>query len=300
MQVIVTKEDWINCKDPYALFWYLTVQTSGTGHDGVAYGVERNPFLATDRQLRLIACAASRLKQKEERNVLSPLLQKVINLAECYADGLERDATLKESSLISQEAGMRNLNGLYFLFNPHISTAVGCTLQGCSNEDAVQQSLCHTIHDVVRNPFLPSLKFPTETRVVEARGESSSDRFETEETYCPWLTSLVVTAARCAYEDRQQDGFLKPDHLLPLSDLLDDACGDKTICSNCKGRGYCDVKNYHGSLEEWACEKCGGAGWFSASLLLEHLRDPEAKHVRGCWAVDFLSNNHRVNSLLLG
>jgi hypothetical protein len=140
---------------------------------------------------------------------------------------------------------------------------------------------------------------PQEARWVEVRGESSSDRFETQEYYCPWLTPLVLSLAQGAYDNRNSDGTLNPEQLAVLSDALEDAgcpteVKSEAVCEGCGGKGYVGVTylgpNGRDVTEDDHCPQCHGNRVIRSTSphpLLAHLRSP-GPYYRGDWAVDLL------------
>lgn len=98
---------------------------------------------------------------------------------------------------------------------------------------------------------------------------------------CPHLTPTVLALARAAREERQGDGLLDGRLVALVADALMDAgMPEEERCGRCKGKGYQDVKNYHGAWEEWGCEACKGSGRVPHPLLA-HLRSPEP-HCQAC------------------
>lgn len=115
----------------------------------------------------------------------------------------------------------------------------------------------------------------------------------------PWLTPQVVSLARMAYSDRLPDGALDPLTLAAVADALEEAgcpAEDEVIftCDNA-GRHSHDGRAgqvIHGVLHEGDPrkphhhhdEKCQV---IRREGLLTHLRSA-GSHVRGCWATDLI------------
>lgn len=82
---------------------------------------------------------------------------------------------------------------------------------------------------------------------------------------CSWLTPEVVSLARAAYDERNEDGTLDADRLAVLSDALEEAgCRDYRILEHLRDAGGWEYRG-HGNMER-----------------------NDVVHFRGCWAVDLL------------
>lgn len=92
------------------------------------------------------------------------------------------------------------------------------------------------------------------------------------------LTPLVAAIAQEAYKDRDAAGHLKPEHLLPLSDALEEAGCPSTVCDN-------DHSHRGTRLEHTVCVECNAD--IVDHPLLAALRS-EGPHYRGFWALDIV------------
>jgi hypothetical protein len=93
---------------------------------------------------------------------------------------------------------------------------------------------------------------------------------------CDWVTPIVLSLARAAYEERLPDGFLDSARLAVLSDALEEAgVPPLVLCPECDGHVVVPP------------DRCACGTGFVAHPFLAHLRSP-GPHAVGCHVVDTL------------
>ena len=137
-----------------------------------------------------------------------------------------------------------------------------------SSSPPTQPTKAHILRDLVGNSWRP----------VKVRAFGGLLRID-------WLTPTVLSLARAAYDERQEDGTLDPFRLLLVADALEEAgCTEEALLQHLRGEERCwlccgeTVQVVRDAGAFWGCSSCNGAGWIP-------LRGP---HYRGCWAVDLL------------
>jgi hypothetical protein len=225
----MTEAQWLACTDPEPMLDVLRCQ-------------------ASDRKLRLFACACCRLvwhllSDEQSRNA--------VGVAERFADGNATDVELVESHHAAKRfrgpwfrdseemAADAAANAAQVVSNTVTSVASDvvcaamnwCDHSGKAEGDYDEAVIVHKqvllIGDIFGNPFRPVSVSPA------------------------WQTPTVVSLAQAAYDERiLPAGTLEPARLAVLADAL-----EETGCSN--------------------------------PDILSHLRSP-GTHVRGCWVVDLL------------
>jgi hypothetical protein len=205
---------------------------------------------ATDRKLRLFACACARLV---ESLLNDPRSRTAIEVAERFADG---DETVERLADAGEAAEAAALDMFGDVFDAGSAAAVLAAQATCfpravraarisANEAAAASAAMAQGGDaagVAAGPHQVALL----ACVVGPRPLPTVDP-----AWIAWQAGAVPQFARAAYDDRRlPEGTLEPAQLAVLADALEDA-------------------------------GCADAG------LLGHLRGP-GPHCRGCWAVDLL------------
>src|SRR5262245_30406398 len=250
--------EWLACTDPMPMLRFI-------GHQ------------ATDRKLRLFACACCR----RAWHLIPEADRAAVEISEQLAD---RMLSEEEFTRVTPFIPQYHLRGS----RPDRDSAVGCaawaawyaaaapgdagehagyTAQGTSEGLAREagsphdQQLIRESEWATQAGMLRCIFGPIPFRLVFADPR--------------WRTAAVMGLVRTIYNDRELD-------LLPiLADALEDAgCDSEEDCQICVGGVRMS------SWEVCQCETCGGAGRFP-NPLLAHLRGP-GPHVRGCWVVDLL------------
>jgi hypothetical protein len=242
----MTPEQWLACTDPELMLEFLRGK-------------------ATDRKLRLFACACCRhtwsLVDAEWRRMAgqgrarvgvelvkreADLAGKAAEVAERYADGLTTFEVLKE---LFSSPGDDEMEGCY---------ADGADAAWAARASAYRARCCAKFYSPSsyrRGAAFRSPSQPDYDREQSAQCQLLRDIFGNSSSPAAldpaWPTATVTALARAAYNQRLiPGGYLDPARLAVLSDALEEAgCTDQAV--------------------------------------LDHLRSP-GPHVRGCWAVDAL------------
>ena len=239
----MTEAEWLGCTDPTPMLDFLLSR-------------------ATDRKLRLFACACCRLVA---HFMMTDAGRSAIDVAELNADGLaqEHEVLLAQTKLLDGEGlAEEEVNGVlnltldrraeaigdavrYSTYDPREQSAYGCPYV----QAAVDRSLYGTpdsrkegtffawrtiqtarLRDIVGNPFRPVAINPA---------------------WLTWNDGTVRGLAEAIYQERElPSGHLDLTRLAVLADALEDA----------------------------GCDNAD---------ILDHCRQP-GEHVRGCWVVDLL------------
>lgn len=190
--------EWLTCTDPERMLDYLGVSNSGT----------MAPYeVASDRKLRLLACAGARLNLYE--NELS-----YVEAAERFVDGIN---TIEE---------MVNVGTKWCVTLPNVYDA----LDGVVDHEIDRGQgaiLCSLIRDIIGYPDRHVTREGHE--VYYGDGTHGQDW---------WVTSQVVALAQAAYDERMNDGTLDNERLAVLSDALEEAgCTRDEILSHLRSSG---------------------------------------------------------------
>ena len=219
----MTEQEWLLSNDVGSMVRYLGLQPSGRS-----------------RKLRLFAVACCRrvwhLLPDE------PSRQAVL-VAERYADGLTRTAELKAAYAgAGGDALHRGYNPAGPVVRVNAPTGAYWTAQNA-----------HTLAGQHNAAGKPLGRYERARADLKEKGQTDLLREIFGKPFCPvafeagWLTPVVLSLARAAYEDRESpSGELACDRLAVLSDALEEAGCDDSI--------------------------------------LDHLRGP-GPHVRGCWCL---------------
>ena len=268
----MTEAEWFACTDPQNMLKYLLREQ-----------------LSSDRKFRLFACACIR----SVWHLLSdPRSRAAVEVAELFADGLATRNDLDAAGTAAWTAA-RDAPGVELLAAAWTaSRTASVAASGAAVRTAARDSRANILRDIIGNPFHPVTLLQS-SRVVEVRGESSSDRFETDESYCPWITPLVMSLAVGAYEERGRkceacDGSGEVDN------------GDSQLhpCGVCRSVGTIDVGTMDNDrlaiLGDALEEAMGDDGEVEVPQtrriphpLFAHLRS-KGPHYRGMWSLDLL------------
>lgn len=268
----MTESEWLASVDPRAMLEWLTAPAAPSSDRPRIY--ERHP---SDRKLRLFACAcAYEMGRKDARKMLAE--------AEAWADsGLEPD-----------EVPQVVPAGFAWCYYPEAYYAASEWATSIATVSKAARAAL--LRDMVGNPFRPVDIYPATIPLEGGRrtrfvGSGDDERL----LILPdWLTPLVESLAKGAYDERSPGGTLDPDRLAILGDALIDAgCEETVACDVCKGHGFFHRRgDYpHSCADECAAypsvgRPCDGTGRVPNPLLAA-LREPGPKY-RGLWVVDAL------------
>ncbi len=248
----MTEQQWTMGQDPAAMLQALMVGdlTGATvtvgGQTSSLKTFKRHPS-ATDRKLRLFACACTRqvwhlLSDRRSR--------RAVEVAERFADGMTTDEELsaadaRASQVLGEMDGVpapefmaawvadkglfERLHECWYLIEP----------DQCFTQEMLA-SHANLLREVLGNPCRP-VTLPKGQRLVPI-GPFETDYGTVDEgwedTACPWLTSLVLSLAQVAYEERTgRPSTSTPQKL--LAHLLDVGRTDSLggMCLTDAGRG---------------------------------------------------------------
>jgi len=254
----MTEQEWLTSKDPIAMLdWVMQLH-----------------FRPSDRKLRLVACACSRLDARGKNHL------EAIEAVETHADGHDIDLNPHSNWTIAspEYSPARMLS--------YLLTDAGFVGKG--------KQIADILRDIIGNPFQPVTLPLGETIPCKACSvfRGADDDFMTFKVACnvcrnsgrvvgpsPVLTPLVLQLAEAVYTVRTGTGTLDNDVLAVLSDALEEAGLEEMYCPLCKGRPQRTRAEYFICIDhnEIVVEH----------PILAHLREP-GPHYRGCWAVDLL------------
>jgi hypothetical protein len=232
----MTEAEWLACEEPRAMLALLQGR-------------------ASDRQLRLFACACCRRVTRLVRGRALRSLLRAIDRVERFADGQAgaRELALARRTKLSLPGGDRKdmLSSLSY----EIAKAAERPLDG-GHALIFGHSAATAVGFAAGHARSPGA-FCREARPVEAAAQApllrdiAGDPFRPAAVDPGWLTPAVTGLAAVAYEERAlPSGQLDPQRLGVLADALED-----TGCTDAE--------------------------------LLGHLRSA-GPHVRGCWALDLV------------
>jgi hypothetical protein len=224
--------EWLGCVDPAGMLDYLGNQ-------------------ASDRKVRLFACACVRLKW---RQLIYAAPRDAVDLAERFAEG---QATLEEVEQMRQQADMAAMNAPEF--DRYIYLASAVTLAESAAEAArtarefmQSQAVYEALLDIAPMENETQVAARARQEVSRAQGRLLHELFgnpfrpvRIEPAWLAWCDGAVAGMARLIDEEGRFD------ELPYLADALTDAG-----CDN--------------------------------DELIRHLREPVSRHLRGCWALEAL------------
>jgi hypothetical protein len=203
----MTEEEWLSATDPEPMVAFLRGE-------------------ASDRKLRLFACACARRIWHFLADVRS---RKAVEVGELFADGLVDDAELGSANTAAYAAHFEAATPDLFSPAAHARACACYTVTLSANfpfaavnraaacvpstKESEREELCHLPRDLFGNPF-------------------SAVAFDSI-----WSSPTVVALAQVAYDNRILPvGTLDPDRLAILSDALEDAgCTNTAILDHLRG-----------------------------------------------------------------
>lgn len=238
----MTESEWTTCTDPHAMLTFL----QGCGD-------------VSERKLRLCAVACCR---RVWRLIRDPRYQRVVEVAERYADGLttvQEQAEALAAGLQAGEDGRQGANGrsrqeywlverayraVSVLLEADVSDWVRYSLDDVARAEGIEQLLASGEKPPAGDEFLQFFKQLLVPYTAPLRCIFGNP-FHPVTFYTSWRTDTVTTLATQMYETRSFE-------TMPiLGDALQDA--------------GCDSEE-----------------------VLAHCRDPQQVHARGCWVVDLV------------
>lgn len=305
----MTEREWLSCDQSHLMRdWLFRVDS----YAGTTAG-ERVGNRISDRKVRL-ACAA--MLRAVWPGLIAPDSRPCVERLERIAEGAERP--IPENSMGRREDGMGILtDNTYWTFN---NASVAALNLGAKRADqaAIVREVAGNIFRPAMLPPGPAVRCEAcagrgsligdleciwcegSGRVLDVEGryeDSTKDCPHCDPVHCesckgkgtipgpsPVLTPTVLSLARAAYDEREDDGTLDAARLLVLSDALEEAgCTDEALLMHLRGREpyrecqACDAKPGSPRL----CDTClanRARGWMPL----------DGPHVRGCWAVDLI------------
>jgi hypothetical protein len=261
----VNEADWLASDDPGAMLQLVNIDRPAS--------MPLSFRKASDRKLRLFACACCRLawdRLTDERG------HRAVEVAERYADGeasawelAGADRGADHASCPHDPDGMR---AALWVAHRHLS---GRALEGVlayTGPPAVQAAL---LRDLCGNPWRPVVRVDRWQRgpLPDVPPQGFLDPAH--------VTPTVLALARAAYEERRQDGLLDPDRLAVLADALEEAgCEEGTLLWHLRGQRLCPGCSLPGAQRSGWCEVCD---LHTDEVSWVRLDGP---HARGCWAID--------------
>jgi hypothetical protein len=190
----MTEEEWLACTDQVLLLHHLDCQ-----------------MIASDRNLRLVACAACR---QEWGSISDPRSRDAVAVAESFADGSASERELKKAYRKAKRVANADGNS---------DLAIGVATAACFTTEqrfvlihatgvlcalVTSDELVQFVRDIFGNPFRPVAFDPR------------------------WRSADAVGLARGIYDERAFE------RLPLLADALMDAeCGDEQVLSHCRSEG---------------------------------------------------------------
>lgn len=256
----MTEDEWLTCTDPDQMLHCLL------GHVGLRGSVARllgrrrdevKPRLASDRRLRLLACACCRRiadLMEDERS------RRAVEVAELYADHRADDAGLKAAraeALRAYEALLAQDRGsiLPLAYQPPVSQSPAYAL-------AARAAL-----EATRAPDMAVAAVARAALAVAAEWDNPR-----------WAIEAAGPAARVALiRDIFGNPFREP-QVEPSWLRWNDGTVPKIAQGIYDGGRFADLPVLHDALLDAGCDD---------EALLAHCRTPQG-HVRGCWVLDLL------------
>lgn len=216
--------------------------------------------LATERQLRLFACAVARSLTTKWDHPIFIAIERYIdsdNWDEVICESPDDIAAIREDF---ERSAVDVARHNCYTFYSHDDVPY-------PNQGIIKAAI---LREIFGNPFIPICR--------DAQGRPA-DYYGGQYNTVRWLTPTVMALASAIYSDRAFD------RLPILADALEEAgCTDQAIlhhlrgeepCIHCYNDGVDDPPMDH---EKAYCSYCNRTGWMK-------MRGP---HVRGCWVVDLL------------
>ncbi len=304
----MTEAEWLTCVDPAAMLVWITAQPADRASRGNV-----THYVASDRKLRLFACACCRQPEVwdgvvcgwcagigtrlEDVNpgycatvtcevcrgtgrtggISDPRSRRAVEVAERYADGEATEEELAEANRRGHDACVEGVN----------------RTQSKAEATHFAHALCRPILDVPR--LFAGSEFgrpPSATQAALLRcivgnpwRPAQSPPEWLRYARPAWLTPTVHNLARTIYEDRRWGD------LGILADALEEAdCPAEVTCSECGGKGKigggAPLASSTAQPVVTDHARCHGIGRIP-NPLLAHLRSGDI-HARGCWVVDLI------------
>jgi hypothetical protein len=281
----MTESEWLASDDPAAMLAHLTHETHRHAHGVVL--APRDAPLASDRKLRLFACACCRQVWVRLTDGLS---RAAVEVAERFADdpaGARGLFNMTYGRLGKLEHSATWLLVLRCFWHP-AALADGIANTYPYSPPAAQAALLRCL---VGNPWRPWVVCrrdrcqPVYGSCALDSGHAGQHDARPKRFEAGWLRLRDCAVPRVAESIYQARRF---DALPVLADALEEAgCPAEEACARCGGRG--DVAlGFPGEVVGWqTCPgPCRGKGRLR-NPLLAHLRGP-GPHARGCWALDLV------------
>lgn len=239
----MNQTEWLTSQDPSKMLEFLS-PSPDEGHINKA----------SDRKLRLFACACARIfYQKIMDNPREVDFLPAIERAEMAAD-------LNQSP---------NPSGEWIISERSAAFAARMTIQDLEVQPADLGKVADLLREIMGNPFSPQWSWPP--LLLHGSGNH-------------WG---AISMAQLAYECRLGDSTLDVARLAVLSDCLEESgWGTPAILAHLRGLDLCpqcrgqppEVSDSDRTLgiTTWLCGTCMGKGWVPCPC----------PHVRGCWALD--------------
>jgi hypothetical protein len=212
-------------------------------------GADPGPMLdhlegqASDRKLRLFACACTRRCWGQLKNYHAS--RAAVEVAERYANGQSTDAQLEEARQRADAWAMNAGQFEQFACMAAAATTAEVAMEAARNagEAARQQAVREAVHEVI--PGEDELTVNAQASAAELRGQAELLRGLFANPFRPvaadpeWVTPQVVGLARAADEERLAgNGTLDPVRLAILADALEDAgCPHEALVRHLRGAG---------------------------------------------------------------
>lgn len=281
---------WLASNEPAAMLQWLRALNEAAANPAPA-SQNWPRYVASDRKLRLFACACARL--------FYPKL---------LADPREVDflPAIERAESAADQGISPPVSGEWIVSEREASFAARMTVENLVRHGSDLGAIAAVLRDIFGNPFRP-MTIGTGRQCNPYygscglwsghRGQHNAYAFRIDTAWLAWSDGTVSKLARVIYEERRYED-------MPiLADALEEAgCPQDEECETCEVRitkgkkaaatvRMAGVELSLGSDESRkvylpGCIHCGGTGK-RLNALLAHLRGP-GPHARGCWVLDLL------------
>lgn len=289
----MTESEWLASNDPAAMLRFLPEVWALRTEDSF-------PSSATDRKLRLFACACcrqvwhlltddapcpgcdgrGRIEANRTGYTICSLCdgsrrvnrsRRAVEVAERYADGEATESERKQAEANAWAVEGSGVQGCAWAAVTRDMQYVGREMHEEYLLPATQAGLLRCI---VGNPFRPvTIPWEVGPQVV-VNPKTRMTEFVKEYRWCPWLTPAVVKVARSIYDDRRFE------ELPILADALEEVgCTEAALLGHLRELARCPECNGNDAWrygEGFTCDTCHCAGTVPAP------------HARGCWVLDLI------------